>query len=159
MGTHFSHTLLQKPSLNSHMMYPNIYKNRGTVDITTCRVVGSRVTSVKKKPAVSADPMDIDNEDNMPQIQANNDSPLKPIEIDLSSIDLQAVLDFEISLTTIKKASGAAKCRAINCPKNQQGNAGGFCRAHHNRYLICTGQCGSWVCKCGNKVADIQSRW
>lgn len=46
----------------------------------------------------------------------------------------------------------------IYCAENQQGANGGFCRLHHNQYLICTGQCGSWQCKCGKKIADFQSR-
>ncbi|KAL3817063.1 hypothetical protein ACHAXA_000113, partial [Cyclostephanos tholiformis] len=68
------------------------------------------------------------------------------------------MLDFAVSSTSIKKFNGSLKCRAVSCPKNCQGNSDGFCRAHHNQYLICTGQCESWVCVCGNKIVDFMAR-
>jgi hypothetical protein len=68
------------------------------------------------------------------------------------------MLDFPVSSTPVKKFNGSLKCRAVSCPKNCQGNSDGFCRAHHNQYLICTGQCDSWVCICGNKIVDFMAR-
>lgn len=83
-----------------------------------------------------------------------DDTVPKPSKINYSD-DL---LDFAVSARSMKKSNGALKCRAISCDKNCQGNSDGFCRAHHNQYLICTGQCESWECICGYKVPDIMAR-
>jgi len=69
-----------------------------------------------------------------------------------------ATLDFEVHATPQRKSNGAPKCMAVGCPKNSQSHSHGFCRAHHNRYLICTGQCSSWDCVCGEKIASFRDR-
>ena len=74
-----------------------------------------------------------------------------------SQID-ESKLDFAVLATPTRKANGAFKCRGVTCPKNAQTSSMGFCRAHHNQYLICTGQCDSWACKCGERIADFQGR-
>jgi len=70
----------------------------------------------------------------------------------------QPVLDFEVMATPQKKPNGSTKCKAVGCPKISQSHSEGFCRAHHNRFLICTGQCDSWDCVCGEKIASFQAR-
>ncbi|KAL7555303.1 hypothetical protein ACHAWF_018984 [Thalassiosira exigua] len=67
-------------------------------------------------------------------------------------------LDFAITPRAMKNTKGALMCRAVGCPKNCQGNSAGFCRAHHNRYLIATGRCDSWLCVCGERIVSFQAR-
>ena len=59
----------------------------------------------------------------------------------------ESKLDFDV----LSKSKNG-KCRAVGCPKANQAQKNGFCSPHHNRYLIGTGQCGSWECLCGEKV-------
>ena len=39
----------------------------------------------------------------------------------------------------------SSTCRATACKKYTQNNCNGFCRTHHNQYLICTGQSATWT--------------
>jgi len=82
-----------------------------------------------------------------------------------------------------KNANGALLCLVVGCSKNAQGRSfvparpvaaaaddangnappaprggGGFCRSHHNAYLIQTGQVESWGCACGNRVVAESDR-
>mmetsp|Transcript_14040 Transcript_14040/g.25029 ORF Transcript_14040/g.25029 Transcript_14040/m.25029 type:complete len:418 (-) Transcript_14040:145-1398(-) len=91
----------------------------------------------------SSSAIDIEHLQNKPKITAEQ-TPVK--------------LDFEVHPTAQRKSNGAPKCRAVGCPKNSQSHSHGFCRAHHNRYLICTGQCSSWGCVCGEKIASFRDR-
>ena len=84
-----------------------------------------------------------------------------------------------ISNVREKNANGALLCLVVGCSKNAQGRSfvparsaddvignnpppprggGGFCRAHHNMYLIQTGQVESWGCACGNRVVAESDR-
>ncbi|KAL3786834.1 hypothetical protein ACHAW5_003135 [Stephanodiscus triporus] len=80
--------------------------------------------------------------------------------------------NFVVSDVREKNANGALLCLVVGCTKNAQGRSfspktagdsslrvppraqggGGLCRAHHNAYLIQTGQVESWDCACGNRV-------
>jgi hypothetical protein len=95
-------------------------------------------------------PSKVDGEDDADAVDAAARSLGKKLNDDM--------LDFAVSSTSIKKTNGSLKCRAVSCPKNCQGNSDGFCRAHHNQFLICTGQCESWVCVCGSKIVDFMAR-
>ena len=53
------------------------------------------------------------------------------------------VLDFEVAAVAQRKANGAFLCLAVGCSKVAQTQSEGFCRAHHNRFLIGTGRCES----------------
>ena len=88
------------------------------------------------------------------------------------------VSDLVISDVREKNANGALLCIVVGCTKNAQGRSftpksadgdlpppvpplrggGGFCRAHHNAYLIQTGQVESWECACGNRVVSESDR-
>jgi hypothetical protein len=88
------------------------------------------------------------------------------------------VSDLVISDVREKNANGALLCIVVGCSKNAQGRSftpkpadgdmpppvpplrggGGFCRAHHNAYLIQTGQVDSWECACGNRVVSESDR-
>lgn len=94
-------------------------------------------------------------------------------------------MPFEISTVREKNASGALLCLVVGCNKNAQGRStsatkvktdasteegeanpnpprfqsgGGFCRFHHNLYLIQTGQVESWDCTCGQRVLAESDR-
>ena len=96
-------------------------------------------------------------------------------------------MPFEISNVREKNASGALLCLVVGCNKNAQGRSttaakaktdaaaeegggeanpnpprfhggGGFCRYHHNLYLIQTGQVESWDCTCGQSVLAESDR-
>lgn len=94
-------------------------------------------------------------------------------------------MPFEISNVREKNASGALLCLVVGCNKNAQGRSttatkaktdaateegeanpnpprfhggGGFCRFHHNLYLIQTGQVESWDCPCGQSVLTESDR-
>lgn len=94
-------------------------------------------------------------------------------------------MPFEISNVREKNASGALLCLVVGCNKNAQGRSttatkamtdaaaeggeanpnpprfhggGGFCRFHHNMYLIQTGQVESWDCTCGLRVLAESDR-
>jgi len=79
-------------------------------------------------------------------------------EGDKADQDAKPKLDFAVTDTPSRKSNGAILCRAVGCPKISQSHSEGFCRAHHNRFLICTGQCSSWNCLCGEKIASFQAR-
>jgi len=57
-----------------------------------------------------------------------------------------------------RKENGALMCKAVGCPKIAQTKDDGFCRNHYNRFMISTGQCESWDCKCGEKIATTSLR-
>lgn len=92
-------------------------------------------------------------------------------------------MPFEISHVREKNVNGALLCLVVGCTKNAQGRStkaakaltdaaamsdqvpplryhggGGFCRSHHNAYLIQTGQVESWDCACGNRVVAESDR-
>ncbi|KAL7495990.1 hypothetical protein ACHAWT_008318 [Skeletonema menzelii] len=66
--------------------------------------------------------------------------------------------DFEVSTDIRRKENGALMCKAVGCPKIAQTKDNGFCRTHYNRFMISTGQCESWECKCGEKIATTSMR-
>jgi len=70
---------------------------------------------------------------------------------------------FALSNFRGKNENGALTCMAVGCEKNAQAktnfnDAGGFCRAHFNSWLIGTGQIDSWDCECGNKISMESDR-
>ncbi|KAL7495665.1 hypothetical protein ACHAWT_005438 [Skeletonema menzelii] len=77
----------------------------------------------------------------------------------LPPIDPNLTPDFEVC-TTVKKRDKdkALLCKAAGCEKLLQSSHGGFCRGHYKRYLISTGQCDSWDCKCGEKISSASIR-
>jgi hypothetical protein len=66
--------------------------------------------------------------------------------------------DFKVSNVIRRKENGALMCKAVGCPKIAQTKDDGFCRNHYNRYMISTGRCESWNCKCGEKIAITSLR-
>lgn len=66
--------------------------------------------------------------------------------------------DFKISTVMRRKENGSLLCKAVGCPKIAQTKEDGFCRNHYNRFIISTGQCESWNCKCGEKIAITSLR-
>ncbi|KAL9189816.1 hypothetical protein ACHAXT_009491 [Thalassiosira profunda] len=116
----------------------------GRVDLARCIVVREGRTDGDAKPAPVERPAE------------------RPAELPAElPADWEAMLDFEIlpaGSSQLRKSNGATKCRAVDCPKNCQGASAGFCRVHHNRYLMSTGQCGHWDCKCGDRIADFMAR-
>lgn len=67
--------------------------------------------------------------------------------------------DFEVSPSIKKREKdNALLCKAVGCEKLLQSSHGGFCRGHYKRYLISTGQCESWDCKCGQRIASSSIR-
>lgn len=66
--------------------------------------------------------------------------------------------DFKVSNAIRRKENGALMCKAVGCPKIAQTKDDGFCRTHYNRFMISTGQCESWLCKCGEKIAITSLR-
>lgn len=77
----------------------------------------------------------------------------------LPSIDPNLTPDFEVC-TVVKKREKdkALLCKAVGCEKLLQSSHGGFCRGHYKRFLISTGQCDSWDCKCGEKISSASIR-
>lgn len=81
------------------------------------------------------------------------------VEMDTSSTASSAGRpDFEVSTDIRRKENGALLCKAVGCPKIAQTKDNGFCRTHYNRFMISTGQCESWECKCGEKIATSSLR-
>jgi hypothetical protein len=83
----------------------------------------------------------------------------KPKPPPLPPIDPNLTPDFELC-DSIKKRDkdNALLCKAVGCEKLLQSSHGGFCRGHYKRYLISTGQCDSWDCKCGERISSASIR-
>lgn len=78
--------------------------------------------------------------------------PLPPIDPNLTP-------DFEVCNSIKKREKDKALlCKAVGCDKLLQSSHGGFCRGHYKRFLISTGQCESWDCKCGEKISSASIR-
>mmetsp|Transcript_18983 Transcript_18983/g.29286 ORF Transcript_18983/g.29286 Transcript_18983/m.29286 type:complete len:463 (-) Transcript_18983:148-1536(-) len=94
-----------------------------------------------------------------PPLAAAADVPSPSRAPPLPSIDPNLTPDFEVC-TKVKKREKdkALLCKAVGCDKLLQSSHGGFCRGHYKRFLISTGQCDSWDCKCGEKISSASIR-
>ena len=93
--------------------------------------------------------------------QQQNQPKLPPVpEMEpMQPINQALVPDFEVCVDVKKRdKDNALLCKAVGCEKLLQSSHGGFCRGHYKRYLISTGQCESWECKCGEKISASSIR-
>ena len=108
---------------------------------------------LERPPPMSGDE-DMANDDDDEEME-DQDGDTTPAEEKTYSVGNNKICqpDFKISNTIRRKENGALLCKAVGCPKIAQTKQEGFCRNHFNQFMISTGQCESWECKCGMKIA------